>query len=525
MKTTLAIIAASAVASTILVASTTLAGGTAIPQNIPPRPESITYPALKFTPPKASEYRTTLSDGTPVYMVPSHEFPLINLSITCMGGSNLDSSTLPGLSSMTSSMIRRGGTVTMSADEVDEKLEFMATNLGVRGGDWNSSASIDCLKSNFDASLAILVDLLKNPGFDEAKFKIAKGDMMEGLKQRNDDASSISGREWGYLVYGEDHFESRQPTGAGLEAITTSDMRGMASKIFHPGNMIISVTGDFDPKTMPGILEKALAGWATGPKNAPPTAPTHEMKPGVYFVEKDIPQGKVTIGLRSIQRENPDFYAYTMMNEILGGGGFSSRITQRVRSDEGLAYSAGSGFRAGPFYPGIFRAAYESKSPTVALAAKLIFEEFDRMRNTLVSASELETAKNSFTETFPSTFASKAGMLGVFVSDEWTNRPAGYWENYREKIRAVTPQDIQRVAQKYLDPSQMTILIVGKWSDISKGDLQGRATMEQFTKQFGPATQLPMRDPISLKPISAPTATAAPTSALVAPATPPAAGG
>ena len=130
------------------------------------------------------------------------------------------------------------------------------------------------------------------------------------------------------------------------------------------------------------------------------------------------------------------------------------------------------------------------------------------MRTTLVSPSELETAKNSFIETFPSTFASKAGMLGVFVSDEWTNRPAGYWENYREKIRAVTPEDIQRVAQKYLDPSKMTILVVGKWSDISKGDLQGRATMEQF----GSATQLPMRDPISLKPIAAaaPTPTAAP---------------
>ncbi len=469
---------------------------------IPPRPETITYPPLTFTPPKASEYRTTLSDGTTVFMLPTREFPLINLTITCMGGADLDPADRAGLASMTGAMMRSGGSDTMSADQVNENLEFMATNLSIRGGDWNSSASIDCLKSNFDASLAILIDLLKNPGFDEAKFKIAKGDAMEGLKQRNDDAASISAREWGYLVYGEDHFESRQPTGAGLEALTDDEMEDMAAKIFHPGNMIISVYGDFDPKTMPATLEKALAGWAKGPKVAPPTAPTHQMKPGVYFVEKDIPQGKVTIGLRSIQRENPDFYAYTVMNEILGGGGFSSRVMQRVRSDEGLAYSAGTGFRAGAFYPGIFRAAYESKSPTVALAAKLIFEEFDRMRTTLVSASELETAKNSFIETFPSTFASKAGMLGVFVSDEWTNRPAGYWDNYREKIRAVTPQDIQLVAQKYLVPSNMTILVVGKWSDISKGDAQGRATMEQFNETFGPAIQLPMRDPISLKPIA-----------------------
>lgn len=473
--------------------------------SIPPRPETITYPALKFTPPKASDFRTTLSDGTPVYMYPSHEFPLINLSFSCMGGSNLDPADKPGLVGMTTSMMRRGGTTTMSADTVDQKLEFMATNLGVRGSDWTTSASMDCLKSSFDESLAIFIDILKNPGFDEAKFKVARGDALEALKQRNDDAAAISAREWNYLVYGDDHFESRQPTGDSIESITASDMREMAAKIFHPGNMIISVTGDFDPKVMTATLEKALAGWTAGPRNDAPVAPTHQMKPGIFFVEKDIPQGKVTIGMRSILRDNPDFYAYTIMNEILGGGGFSSRVMQRVRSDEGLAYSAGTGFRAGAFYPGVFRAGYESKSPTVALASKLIFEEFDRMRNSLVSASELDTAKNSFIETFPNNFASKPGTLGVFVADEWTKRPAGYWENYREKIAAVTPQDIQRVAQKYLDPSQMTVLVIGKWSDIAKGDLQGRATMEQITPHLsGPATQLPSRDPVTLKPVPVP---------------------
>lgn len=472
---------------------------------ISPRPETLVYPPLHFTPPTASEYQTTLSDGTTLFMLPSHEFPLINLSISCMGGRNLDPANLAGLASMTAGMMRLGGTATMSANDVDEKLDFMATNMGVRSQDWMSSASIDCLASNFDASLAILVDTLKNPGFDEAKFKIARADALEGLKQRNDDASSISAREWNYLVFGNDHFESQQPTGASLEAITVADMRTMAARIFHPGNMIISVSGDFDPKTLPATLEKALAGWTKGSANAAPVAPTHKIAPGVYFVQKAIPQGKVIIGLESIQRDNPDFYAYTMMNEILGGGGFSSRIMGRVRSDEGLAYSAGSNFRAGVFYPGIFRAGYESKSPTVALALKLIMEEFNKMRDQPVTAAELDTAKASSIETFPSVFASKPAMLGVFVSDAWTNRPADYWANYRAKINAVTAADIQRVAQKYLVPSKMAILIVGNWADISKGDLQGRANMALF----GPATELPMRDPITLEPVSAGASTSA----------------
>jgi len=492
-RSTIACLALTAASAAALSTASTFAAG-----DLPARPEKLTFPPLRFEAPKAAAYRTTLSNGTPVYMLPSHEFPLINLSMTCMGGSNLDPADRVGLASMTAAMIRRGGTTSMEAEEVDEKIEFMAANIGVASGDWRSTASVDALKSNFADGLGILVDMLRNPAFDQEKFAVARADALEGLKQRNDDASSISGREWGYLVYGENHYESRQLTGESLAAITQDEMRAMAARIFHPGNMIIAVTGDFEPDAMKAMLEKAFAGWASGPRNAAPEAPTFEMKPGVFYSQKNIPQGKVSIGMRSINRDDPDYFPYLVMNEILGGGGFSSRIMQRVRSDEGLAYSAGSRFSAGPFYPGVFRAAFESKSPTCALATKLIMDEINRMRDTLVSASELETAKNSFVETFPNTFASKAGTLGVFVSDEWTKRPAGFWETYRDKIRAVTPEDIQRVARKHLDPSKLTILVVGSWEDIAKGDTQGRARMDLF----GPATRLPDRDPVSLKPLA-----------------------
>lgn len=489
------LVLASIVALPLSIASVASAQG-----GIPARPESLSYPELNFTPPKAADYRTTLADGTPVYMFPSREFPLISLTITAMGGSNLDPQGKVGLASMTGAMIRRGGSVSRSADQVDERLEFMASNLAVGSSAWTSTASIDCLSSNFDETLAILVDLLRNPGFEADKFKIARDETLEGLKQRNDNASSISGREWGYLVYGQDHFESAQPTGASIDSITAEDMKEMTQAIFHPGNFIVAISGDFDPATMPAKLEAAFAGWPKGERNATPTAPTHEMTPGVFFVEKDIPQGKITIGMRSIQRDDPDFFAYTVMNGILGGGGFSSRVTQKVRSDEGLAYSAGTGFSAGAFYPGTFRAGFESKSPTCALATKIIFEEIERMRATQVTSDELDVAKNSFIETFPANFASKKGALGVFVVDELTGRPAGYWDAFRDQIRAVTAEDVQRVAQKHLDPSKLTVLVVGKWSDISKGDLQGRATMAEIMSATGPAQQIPARDPVTLEP-------------------------
>jgi zinc protease len=471
--------------------------------SIPGRPEQLVYPPLTFEAPRAADYRRTLSDGTVVFMAPNTEFPLISLSVTCMGGANLDPADRVGLASMTGSMMRRGGAGALGASEFDETLDFMATNMGVRVGEWNSSASLDCLASNFDESLKLFVDMLRNPGFDAARFKVAMDEAMEGLKQRNDSADSIIDREWGMMFWGTDHHAGRQPTGATLAAITQSDMREMAARIFHPGNMIVSVTGDFEPDAMAKKLEQALAGWPRGERNAPPSAPKTDPAPGLYIAEKDIPQGKVYIGMRSIERDNPDAIPYFVMNDILGGGGFSSRIMQRVRSDEGLAYSAGSRFAPDPFYAGSFRAGFQSKSPTVALAIKLIMDEISRIRTEPVSAEELEVAKASLIETFPQRFASKPAMLGVFVTDEWTNRPEGYWETFRDRVKAVTAADVQRVAQKYLKPDQMAFMVVGNWSDISKGDPQGRADMAKLCAEYGIAApvMLPPRDPVTLEPV------------------------
>jgi zinc protease len=230
---------------------------------------------------------------------------------------------------------------------------------------------------------------------------------------------------------------------------------------------------------------------------ADPPAPMARLTPGVYHVEKEIPQGKVYIGTRSITRDDPDYFAALVMNEILGGGGFTSRIMKTVRSDEGLAYSAGSGLDAGVWYPGEFRAAFQSKSATVALAIKLIRGEFEKMRSTEVSAEELDVAKKSFIETFPRSFESKPTMLGIFVSDEWTGRDPAYWQTYRDNVAKVTAADVQRVAKRLLDFDQMAVFVVGDWDAIAPGDANGRARMAEFFNDQ--AEHLPLRDPMTMK--------------------------
>ncbi|NBX26271.1 MAG: insulinase family protein [Planctomycetes bacterium] len=505
----------------LALAASALAADTA--PSIPKRPEDIAFGPLQFEAPIAAKYRHTLKDGTPVYLAPSHEFPLINLSMTFKGGSNLDPADMVGLAGMTGRMIREGGTATRKPAEMDEAFDFMATQCSASCGDTTSSASMNCLSSNFDESLKLFTDMLRNPGFDAARLETNRGQMLEGMKQRNDDARPIQGREWSALLYGRDHFEARQPTEKGVKAITPEAMKALHARIFHPGNVIIAVSGDFEPKAMLAKLDAAFDGWARGEKQADPVAPTATLKPGVYHVQKDIPQGKVAIGLRSITRDDADYIPYLMLNDILGGGGFTSRIMTQVRSNEGLAYSAGSRLNPKVYYPGEWRAGFESKNPTVALATRIVLEEMQKIRDNPVTDEELETTKKQLIETFPRTFESKPAMLGVFVSDEWTNRPKDYWKTFRDRVNAVTKDDLQRVARKYLAPDQVAILVVGDWKTIAPGDLNGRAKMADFFG--GKVTHLPLRDPMTMEPIpgsdrveSAPTPTAS------KPGTPPAKG-
>ncbi len=221
-------------------------------------------------------------------------------------------------------------------------------------------------------------------------------------------------------------------------------------------------------------------------------------EPGLYRVEKDVNQGRVSIGLPTVKRDHPDVYALEVMNEILGGSGFTARITKTVRSNEGLAYSAGSGLAPGIWYPGRFRAAFQSKSRSVPYATSLVLEEIRKIREGAVTAEELDTIKNSLVQTFPSSFSSKAQSMAIFASDEYTKRDPAYWTTYRDRIKAVTAKDVQRVAREHLVPERMILLVVGKQAEIDLGDEKHPVTLAQVAPG-GKVTSLPLRDPMTMK--------------------------
>lgn len=491
----------SALAALITVPALLVAASAA--DDLPNHPRNIVYDELVFEPPAPEQFRHELTDGTPVYMAVSDEFPLVTITFSFKGGQYMEPEGLAGLAATTGAMMRQGGTETLAPKEFDEEVDFLAANVFASVGTTTSIATINTLTANLDRAFDLFLDMVRNPGLDESRLEVLRGQQLEAIQTRNDNGQQIAFRELGYLMWGHDHFESRQPTKASLEAITPEAMRQFHARVFHPGNLMIAVTGDFEPEAMLAMLEEKLAGWPEGPTAPEIPAPQHETPPGVYYYEKDQNQVQVLIGHRGITRDDPDAIDVEVMNQILGGSGFTSRITNRVRTQEGLAYTAGSVFSNRVEYPGFFVSYFFTKTPTTALATRLVFDELAAIQKETVSDAELETIKNSLIETFPRNFESKSAMMNLFISDERTGRDPDYWQTYRDRVRAVTPDDVQRAANEHLRPDDAVILVVGPWEEISQGNRASEAdpARQADMTEFGNPTPLPARDPETLKPI------------------------
>ncbi len=479
--------------------------GTAVGfDDMPSHPREIQFEELVFEAPIASDFRHELDNGIPVFMASSHEFPLMTIRFSFKGGSYLEPEGKAGLAALTGQLIRSGGNSAFGPSEMDEEFDFLAANASASIGNTTSGASINSLTSNFDDAFAMFMDMVKTPRFDEDRLEVIRSQMLEGIKTRNDDGLQIAIREMGFLMWGMDHFEGRVATKESIESITIDDIRAFHKLIFNPSNLMISVTGDYEESEILAVLNNTMDSWEAGPIAGDVPVPTHSFEPGVYYYEKDQPQVQVLIGHRGIERDNPDAIDVSIMNDILGGSGFTSRITNSVRTREGLAYTAGSVMSNRVEYPGMFMSYFFTKTPTTAFATKLVFDEFDRIQMEAASTDEIEVMQNSAIETFPRTFESKGATMGLFISDERTGRASDHWQTYRDRVRSVNPDGVQRAANEYLHPKDAVILVVGPWEEIKAGNADSEAdpervvTMDAFFD--GKATEIPQRDAESMKP-------------------------
>jgi predicted Zn-dependent peptidase len=325
------------------------------------------------------------------------------------------------------------------------------------------------LTKDLDEGLGIFFDVLMSPAFREEPLKLAKARFVEQLRQANDQPNGVLSREYERLLYGDNALTWR-PTKATYEGITSADLQTFHAKYFSPRNVILAVSGDFAKTDLKAKINKFAAGWK-GKAVAFPALPKGfpAPEPGVYFIQKAINQGYINLGHLGIEDTNPDYFAVQVMNFILGGGSFTSRITTKVRSDEGLSYNQGSRFSYRWGIPGAFSGYVQTKSSTVGYAISLILNEFNRIRTEPVSDAEMETAVNYYLESFADGFQSAPATMMSFANLEMTGKPMDYYKTYRSKIQAVTKARVQEVAAKYVHPDKASIMIVGDFEPCNKG--------------------------------------------------------
>lgn len=464
------------------------------------RPDELHFAAREFTPPEAAQFRHKLSNGATAFLVEDHEFPLINISVLIKTGSYLDPAGKDGLAALVGHQMSAGGAGSRTPAAFEEESAFLAAQIRSGVGDFEGDASLNCLTKDIDSGLALFINMLRRPRFDEARLALAKSQMLQSLERRNDSTASIEQREFARLLRGDKHFSTRPVTKASLASIARQDLIDFHGHYYYPSNFVLAVSGDFDTPQMLAKLEQALGGWQNREGRIPdPPAPDFTPKPGVYVVnKKDVNQARVRLGHAGVSFRNPDHIALEVMNGMLGGNSFTSHIFARIRTDEGLAYSAGSSFTPGTFYDGLFLAAFQSKSPSAAQAAAIVLEEMRRMQTGTVSREELETAISHAVETFPVRFSTARQKAGQFASDYYSKRPEDYWRNYRRRVSAVTAADVQRVARQYLHPDDLVILVVGDVETILRGNPdRPQYSIAKLAGSRG-ITRIPLPDPLTM---------------------------
>jgi len=485
---------------------------------IPAHPSRLTYPKMTFTPPAAKDYRSVLPSGVVVYLAENHEFPLVNVSLVFRGGTYLDPPGKEGLSELAGYLLTRSGTRTRTPEQLEERLAFLAAQLSSAwseergpmgygapaGASDRGTVTLNLLSKDLDEGLAILREVLTEPRFAEERIALRKSQLLSEMKQRNDDSAAIELRERGFLAWGDGFWTNRYATKASLDAITRDDLVAFQRRTIHPRNVLVAVSGDVDRRAMLKKLEGLFARWPYPGEPSPPVPkPDHKMPSGTFLVDKDVNQGRVSMLLPGLSRDDPGFYAAQVMNDILGGGGFTSRITNRVRSDEGLAYSAGSSLVGGVWYPGLWRAAFQSKVRTAAWASEIVLQEMAKVRDEGVTEDELKTAKASIVDTFPRRFATKAQVVSALLDEEFTGRyrtdPA-WFATFRANVEKVTAEDVKKAAVRLITPGKVTLLVVGKKADLLNPDPKHPVKFADLTG--GKLTELPLRDPMTMKPLT-----------------------
>jgi predicted Zn-dependent peptidase len=421
-----------------------------------PHPSTLTYPPLNITRPEVVEI--ALANGLEGFLIEDHELPLVDIELLVK--TSFPEPKRYGLNEMAQWVMRNGGTAAWPPDKLNDELEFLAAWVGVSGDDLSTSITLNCLKKDLPRALEIFADLVMNPSFPKDKLEMKRKTMLEDIRRRNDSPDSVAWREFSDLIY-HGHPYGLETTRSSVKAITKKDLMAFHRRYFHPNNAIIGISGDVTKKEIVEALNRAFQGWQPADV-AIPKVPEIERGEGksCHYAYMDVNQAYIMVGHLGIHVNNPDRCALNIMSFILGGN-FNSWITQKVRSNEGLAYSTGSSFGSDPWTKGLFYAYAQTKADAYSRSLKLIIEQIERMRTEGPTAEEFRKAVDSFLNSQVFKYESKDQVVHRMVYLRFQGRPLDSTERDMETYARLTLADIKRAAREYLHPDKLTVLVVG----------------------------------------------------------------
>ena len=412
--------------------------------------------------------RVELPNGMVIFLQEDHELPTIDALARIRGGSRAEPADKVGLVSLYGEVWRTGGTKGKTGDQLDDYLEIRAAKVETDGNADSTIISLSCLKDDFDDTFKVFADLLRQPEFREDKLELAKREAFDGISRRNDESGEIAHRETVKLAYGASNPYARVPEYATVAAVTRQDLVNWHEKYAHPNNVVFGIVGDFDSAQMEARLRRAFEDWPKGPAAQAPDIKFTPAKPGYYLVKKeDVNQSSIhMIGLGTT-RDNPDYYAIEVFNEVFGGG-FSSRLVQSIRTAQGLAYSVGGGVGTRFDHPGILQLAMGTKSGNTVHAIQALYDQIEQLNTKPVTDGEIKRARDSILNAFVFNFDTPSKVLRERMAYEYYGYPADFLERYRAGIEKVTTADVARIIPKYLHKNELAVLVVGNAAEFDK---------------------------------------------------------
>jgi zinc protease len=465
-----------------------------------PAPGPVLPPAgasRRFEIPQPS--RVVLDNGMSVLLLEDAELPLVKVTAFLRGGSRLDPPDKVGLGELAGELLRTGGIArgvdprlgndgALSGDALDDDLDAHAATLEVAVGESSGRATLDCLKEDFPTLLPLFAAMLRDPAFDPAKLALAKGLAKDRLERENDDPDSVAWRVFARLVYGPDSVYGRTPTFATIDAVDRADLVAWHRRNVQPQLTVLGLVGDFRTAEALAAVRAAFAGWPRAETRppAPESFPyRRQPNPGLFAVDKtDMSQSKVIMGHLGVVRNDPDFFALEVLDEVLSGS-FASRLVNEVRTRRGLAYEVDGRVGAEWDHPGLAAFSLSTKvSTTAAGISAMLGEARDLLGPRPPTDEEVGRAKQGILASFVFHSDSRAKVLNQQLLFELYGYPADWLQRYRAGVEAVTTAAVRAAVARHLHPDQFSLLVVGPGE-----------TADRSLAPFGKLVPLPLPDP------------------------------